>query len=286
MLGIVPDKLSSEDNYRLGYAHTYGLPREISLSADGTLVQKPFEGLKAMRTETSYVKQDFDLSGEQDLSPVEGRSLELSGTFVAGSSDFGFTFFGDGSKQVRLSYSPVSGLVKLDASGIDRIVQDDVFKGVYQSTLAKPVYAGEEVKLTVYVDHSIVDIFVNDTYAASVRIFPKNVEAVKATAFCNGSVKVKSLGAYKLNAAKVSSGIDLVQNPKSSVNIFVSDGALNYQFAEEGYSIQVFDLAGRIVSSVSKLGRVGNLGNVGSGVFVVKVLDAKKTLVYISKIAM
>ena len=107
MLGIVPDKLSSEDNYRLGYAHTYGLPREISLSADGTLVQKPFEGLKAMRTETSYVKQDFDLSGEQDLSPVEGRSLELSGTFVAGSSDFGFTFFGDGSKQVRLSYSPV-----------------------------------------------------------------------------------------------------------------------------------------------------------------------------------
>lgn len=286
MLGIVPDKLSSEDNYRLGYAHTYGLPREISLSADGTLVQKPFEGLKAMRTETSYVKQDFDLSGEQDLSPVEGRSLELSGTFVAGSSDFGFTFFGDGSKQVRLSYSPVSALVKLDASGIDRIVQDDVFKGVYQSTLAKPVYAGEEVKLTVYVDHSIVDIFVNDTYAASVRIFPKNVEAVKATAFCNGSVKVKSLGAYKLNAAKVSSGIDLVQNPKSSVNIFVSDGALNYQFAEEGYSIQVFDLAGRIVSSVSKLGRVGNLGNVGSGVFVVKVLDAKNTLVYISKIAM
>ena len=286
MLGIVPDKLSSEDNYRLGYAHTYGLPREISLSADGDLVQKPFDGLKAMRSDVSYVKQDFTLSGEQDLSPVEGRSLELSGTFVAGSSDFGFTFFGDGNKQVRLSYSPSDGLVKLDASGIDRIVQDDIFKGIYQSTLAKSVAAGEEVKLTVYVDHSIVDIFVNDTYAASVRIFPKNVNAVKTSVFCDGSVKVKSLGAYNLDANKVASGIQMVQNAKSQASISASNGTLNYQFAEEGYSIQVFDLAGRIVSSASKVGREGSLGNLSSGLFIVKVLDAKKSLVYASKIAM
>ena len=55
MLGIVPDKLPGAENYRLGYAHTYGLPREISLDAQGNLVQKPFEGLKAMRSEVSYV---------------------------------------------------------------------------------------------------------------------------------------------------------------------------------------------------------------------------------------
>lgn len=286
MLGIVPDKLASEDNYRLGYAHTYGLPREISLSADGDLVQKPFEGLKAMRTETSYVKQDFTLSGEQDLSPVEGRSLELSGTFVAGNSDFGFTFFGDGNKQVRLSYSPVNGLVKLDASGINRIVQDDIFKGVYQSTLAKPVAAGEEVKLTVYVDHSIVDIFVNDTYAASVRIFPKDVDAVKTSVFCDGSVKVKSLGSCKLDATQVATGITMIPNSNSSASISASNGSLNYQFAEEGYSIQVFDLAGRIVRSVSNVGRKGNLDNLVRGIFLVKVLDAKKSLIYTSKIVL
>ena len=286
MLGIVPDKLSSEENYRLGYAHTYGLPREISLSADGDLVQKPFEGLKAMRTETFYVKQDFTLSGEQDLSPVEGRSLELSGTFVAGNSDFGFTFFGDGNKQVRLSYSPVNGLVKLDASGINRIVQDDIFKGVYQSTLAKPVAAGEEVKLTVYVDHSIVDIFVNDTYAASVRIFPKDVDAVKTSVFCDGSVKVKSLGSCKLDATQVATGITMIPNSNSSASISASNGSLNYQFAEEGYSIQVFDLAGRIVRSVSNVGRKGNLDNLVRGIFLVKVLDAKKSLIYTSKIVL
>lgn len=286
MLGIVPDKLPGAENYRLGYAHTYGLPREISLDAQGNLVQKPFEGLKAMRSEVSYVQNNLTLHGEQNLSPVEGRSLELNGTFVAGSSDFGFTFFGDGNKHVRLTYSPVSGVVKLDASGINRIVQDDVFKGIYQSTLAKPVAAGEEVKLTAYVDHSIVDIFVNDTYAASVRIFPQNVDAVKATVFSEGTTLVKSLQAYKLDANKVSSGILHVQNSSSAVQFHVADGRLNYQFVEEGYTLKVFDVAGRLLKSLSALEKSGSIAQIGSGIFIVKVLDAHNTLVYSTKIAL
>lgn len=286
MLGIVPDKLPGTDNYRLGYAHTYGLPREISLDAQGNLVQKPFEGLKAMRSEVSYVQNNLTLHGEQNLSPVEGRSLELNGTFVAGSSDFGFTFFGDGNKQVRLTYSPVSGVVKLDASGINRIVQDDVFKGIYQSTLAKPVAAGEEVKLTAFVDHSIVDIFVNDTYAASVRIFPQDVDAVKATVFSEGTTLVKSLQAYKLDANKVSSGILHVRNSSSAAQFHIADGRLNYQFAEEGYTLKVFDVAGRLQKSLSALGKSGSIAQIGSGIFIVKVLDAHNTLVCSTKIAL
>ncbi len=53
-LGIVPDKLPSERNYEMGYAHTYSLPREWSLNADHELVQKPFSGLTALRTQTHH----------------------------------------------------------------------------------------------------------------------------------------------------------------------------------------------------------------------------------------
>ena len=173
----------------------------------------------------------------------------------------------------------------MDASGIIRIVQDDVFKGIYQSTLAKPVAAGEEVKLTAYVDHSIVDIFVNDTYAASVRIFPQDVDAVKATVFSEGTTLVKSLQAYKLDANKVSSGILHVQN-SSSAQFHVADGRLNYQFAEDGYTLKVFDVAGRLLKSLSALEKSGSIAQIGSGIFIVKVLDAHKTLVYSTKIAL
>lgn len=65
MLGIVPDKLAGSENYKMGYAHTYSLPREISLDSKGNLIQKPFSGLAAMRSETSFMMTDFDLTAEK-----------------------------------------------------------------------------------------------------------------------------------------------------------------------------------------------------------------------------
>lgn len=200
MLGIVPDKLPIEENFKLGYAHTYSLPREVSLDSQGNLMQKPYAALTAMRTNVAIEKSEFNLSGSMNLSPVQGRTLELSGTFVAGQDDFGFTFFGDGSKSARFVFSPSKGTVKLDFSDIDRIVQDDMFGGIYESLLPKPIEPGEDVKLTIYVDYSIIDVFVNDTYAASVRVFPKDKNAVLATVFCDGTAKVKSIRAYVLDA--------------------------------------------------------------------------------------
>ena len=200
MLGIVPDKLPIEENFKLGYAHTYSLPREVSLDSQGNLVQKPYSALTAMRTNVAIEKSDFNLSGSLSLSPVQGRTLELCATFATGQDDFGFTFFGDGNKSARLVFSPRKGIVKLDLSTIDRIVQDDVFGGIYESKLPKPIEKGNDVKLTVYVDHSIIDVFVNDTYAASVRVFPKNKDAVFTSVFCDGNVMVKNLGAYVLDA--------------------------------------------------------------------------------------
>ena len=35
LLGIVPDKLATEENYKMGWAHNYSLPREVSLGAGG-----------------------------------------------------------------------------------------------------------------------------------------------------------------------------------------------------------------------------------------------------------
>lgn len=278
LLGIVPDKLPAEENYKMGYAHTYSLPREITLDDKGNLVQKPYSGLEAMRTKTAYGKTNFTLSGTQDLSPVEGRTLELSSTFVAGSGDMGFTFFGDGNKQVTLTYSTVKNTVKLDMSGINRIFNDGAFNGVYQTALSTAIPAGQEAKLTVYVDHSIVDIFVNDTYAASVRIFPRDVAGVKATAFSTGQVSVKSLNAYVLDVDKTPTGIAQVSAAAAN-KVYASNGGIHYELASAGCSIRVYDVAGRCVESVGQVNGAGYFPLKGSGLRIVKVWDASHTAV-------
>ena len=91
MLGIVPDKLPTHVNYDMGWAHNYSLPREISLAADGSLVQRPYSGLTGMRTATA-VTRNLTLNGSESLAPVSGRQIELLGEFTVTDGKMGFNF--------------------------------------------------------------------------------------------------------------------------------------------------------------------------------------------------
>lgn len=280
MLGIVPDKLAGSENYKMGYAHTYSLPREISLDSKGNLIQKPFSGLAAMRSESSFKMTDFDLTAEKDLDPVQGRSLELSARFVVGNGDFGFSFLGNGDKKVTLTYQPNSGMLSLDMSGINRIVNDGVFGGVYNYALPTPVAMGEEMTLKVFVDHSIIDIFVNDTYAASVRVFPRDVDAVKATAFAkNGSVKMTSLEAYVLDETRVASGISSAVSEAETNVVYGSKGFVNYNLASPNCTLYIYDLVGRCVKTQQISNTTGKVQVANQGLLLVKIVDNKQKVV-------
>ena len=197
LLGIVPDKLPTQNNYEMGWAHNYSLPREISIAADGSLVQKPYSGLTAMRTETAFAK-DIVLNGIESLAPVSGRQIELLGEFTVGSGTCGFNFLKSGSKQVSLTYDVDNGKLTLDMTSLNRTVNDGVYGGIYTVTLPKKVAFGEKLKLHVYLDGSIADIFVNETWAYSVRIYPKDASAIEAEVFTTSPMQT-NIKAWILN---------------------------------------------------------------------------------------
>lgn len=199
LLGIVPDKLATAENYNMGWAHNYSLPREISLAADGTLVQKPYSGLTAMRTETSY-SLNSNLIGTQSLAPVSGRQLELLGRFTVTSGEMGFRFLKSGSRQASLTYNADNGMLTLDLTQLDRTANDnDSYKGTYSASLPKKLANGETLTLHVYLDGSIADIFVNDTWAFSVRLFPTNASQVEAEVFATAETQA-DVQAWTLDA--------------------------------------------------------------------------------------
>lgn len=209
VLGIVPDKLSQQSNWELGWAHCYSLPREWSLDADGNLIQKPYEGLSGMRTAISFVQNDLVLDGTLSLSPVCGRSVELSGTFEVGSADFGFNIFKSGNSNATISYSPTSGILTADFSKISRLPNDqNVYDGMYTCPLPEKPAKGSMMKINVFIDHSILDIFINDKWATSIRVFPTDAEANGIEAFAACSTKVQTLTAWVLDEKENNSGID------------------------------------------------------------------------------
>ena len=206
LMGIVPDKLPTQTNYEMGYAHLLSLPREVNVDASGQLVQRPYSGLTAMRSQTTFAQQ-LTLNGSQSLAPVSGRQLELLGTFTVGTGQMGFRFLKQGDHAAQLTYDAARGTITLDLTTLARTQNDNgVYGGTYTASLPVRPAAGEQLKLHVFVDGSIADIFVSDRWAFSVRLFPTDAEAIEAEAFATEPTTA-TLQAWTLDAGQSADGI-------------------------------------------------------------------------------
>ena len=245
LLGIVPDKLPTQTNYGMGWAHNFSLPREVSLSADGTLVQKPYSGLDIMRTDVNF-SQRMTLSGTQSLAPVCGRQIELLGSFAASSGTFGFNFLKNGSEQASLSYNTELNKLTLDLTALQRTANDNgVYNGIYAASLPVKPQANETLTLHVFLDGSIADIFVNEKWAFSVRLFPTDAEAIGVEAFSTASTEA-DIWAWTLDHKQTADAICEIQSSKFGIQ---NDGEnVNCKLSNGEW----YDLSGRqIVNSKS-----------------------------------
>lgn len=224
LLGIVPDKVGGDFNYRWGWAHNYSLPREISLSSDGTtLLQKPYSGLEGMRvTDGAYEGEGVAVSNSTAaLGSVSGRQLELYAEFKISSSNAtaktGFHLLKDGTSYASVYYSANS--VTVDLGTLNRVINDNnifangLYTGSFYNERMRP---GSTVKLHVYLDGSILDVFVNDHYAFSTRVYPTDTNAVGVEAFSTGSTTFTTLKAWELNPKGQTTGIEGITAPKAA----------------------------------------------------------------------
>ena len=204
LMGIVPDKLGAVDNYKLGWAHTYSLPREVTLADDGTLIQKPAVNFNGGTPATTLT--NLQLDGAQRLDGVSGRLWQVTGEFTVGASIFGLNFLKSGNRMAKIFYTPISNELTVDLTGIDRKINDaGVFNGKYVSSLPKRPAVGETLKLDIFFDHSILDVFINDTYAFSLRVFATDAAANDVEVFSDGPTTLK-----RLTANMTSTGIGSV----------------------------------------------------------------------------
>lgn len=233
VLGIVPDKLPSEENWNLGWAHCYSLPREWSIDESNNLIQKPYSGLTGMRTASKFEKNSFTLNGSQNLTPVEGREAELLGVFTVGTNPFGFKIFKNSAREATITFNPSTNELIADFSRLLRLNNDGwLFNGVYRASLPRNLPKGSECKMNIFIDHSIVDIFINDKYATSIRVFPTEADANGIEAFANGDTEVKSLQAWIVNPSynagveNVIADPEEVADPNRPVDVYTISGQL------------------------------------------------------------
>ena len=144
----------------------------------------PYSGLATMRSEPISTTLT-DIQGTVSLAPVSGRQIELQGEFVVGTTAFGFNFLKSDTQKASLTYSPTTNQLTLDLTSLKRYINDHIYGGKYQITLPEKPLQGEKLKIDLFLDGSIVDIFVADKWAFSVRLFPTDAAAIEAEAFAD-----------------------------------------------------------------------------------------------------
>ena len=236
LLGIVPDKLSTSENCDLGWAHLYSFPREISLDEEGKLVQKPFSGLEDLRADNGFKSENIMLDGVKPVDGVSGRQVNVKGVFTVGNVPFGFNLLKNIKGQASITYTPSSNSLEINLTKLNRKVNDNGgFKGIYSCVLPEKLETGSDFILDVWFDGSIMDIFVNEKWATSIRVYPTDSDASAIEAFSNGgSVTVKSIQAWMLDSANSGNGDnngdtgidDIFEDLPDYVSVYTLNGVL------------------------------------------------------------
>lgn len=187
-----------------GWSGTLSLPRVLTLGDDGQLRMDVPEEIETLRR-AAFRKEDFMLPAGTDVivDDVGGNSLELSiemdGT---ANSAYGVKVCvsPDEHEATSVFYDAREKLLKVDTR---RSGPHDTPKAVEAGPLElKP---GERLKLRVFVDRSVVEVFANGRQAVARRIYPARPDSVGVRLFSRGApAQVHTFEAWEIAPSNAS----------------------------------------------------------------------------------
>ncbi|MBQ3038376.1 MAG: GH32 C-terminal domain-containing protein, partial [Clostridia bacterium] len=211
---------------------TMSLPRELTLGEDGLINVKPVEELKALRYD-EVSTDGCKIEGERLLENISGRQLEIELELSAENAQkagIKVCCSPDGEEETLIYYDNINKEVVIDTSKSSK--RDDLFSPVkliatvtydrdelieeiktfhddvrrdlvndiecYVQRL--PVQDSKSVKLRVFVDASVIEVFFNDSKCITQRVYPKYEESNLVKLFADGGkAKLSYLKAWKMD---------------------------------------------------------------------------------------
>ena len=204
-----------------GWSGVMTLPRILSLAEDGSLRVEPVPELKALRIQPP-VRQNRRLTAdsELELNDAKGDCLELAIEMVPeDAQEFGVKVrcSSDGAEQTSVSYDVSSKKLKVDVrkSTLDKDIRYLYYrnpkalerlpekKRMVQAQQAPFELAeGEPLKLRIFLDRSILEVFANGRQCITQRIYPSRPDSLGVRLFSRGgSTNINAFEAWHMAPA-------------------------------------------------------------------------------------
>ncbi|MFD2835019.1 GH32 C-terminal domain-containing protein [Gramella sp. AN32] len=196
-IGIIPDEVAPEFQQQQGYANLFSLAQVWTLDAEGTILIEPHPNLENYRAAETTIGTINLEPGATDNIDFSGRHFEMLATINTGTAGrFGFVLgeSGTSGEEYRVYYDFGSQEWVVDASGSSTsdLVRRDVRRGSFSLT------QGETVDLRIFVDGSVLEVFINGKSHFTGRFFPESDDANGVDLFVEGGSASAEVTIYEI----------------------------------------------------------------------------------------
>lgn len=256
-IGIIPDILPDVEQRKKGWANLMSLPRLWSLSADGkTLQQKPIPALTKLRGTQLHFDNIPVAAGKNSFLPnASGRHLEIHAVINPGTaSRVGLILAKstDNSERTRIYWEVPLNILQIERSSSS--INLSAPKGNI-STLF-PQDSSQMLDLQIFLDGSVLEVFINQKQALSTRIYPEKPESIGLDLFTQGGTAIfktldiwtmKSMNDSTLTSVTSHSPIPLNAIERIAPNPSANEFNLTINVPEnQNIQIHIFDNTGQL----------------------------------------
>ena len=209
MWGWLWEGRSEAEQRKAGWAGVMSLPRLLTLRDDGLLGIEPAPELQSLRGERHHLENVVVHNEDhQVLAGVQGSCLEILALIEPDEvRQFGLKLrcAPDGREETWVLVDVPHQFVTIERekSSLANTVSHDVLPARQVARNAPlEITPGEPIQLHVFLDNSVVEVFVNGRITLSSRIYPTLSESLGVAVFArNGRITITSLDIWRLNAA-------------------------------------------------------------------------------------
>jgi beta-fructofuranosidase len=203
MWGWVKEGRSAEAQQAAGWAGVMSLPRLLSLRPDGLPGMAPAPELRVLRgRHHRFTDIHLTPSSSDVLGDVKGDCLEI--LVVAEFGPGGAGRFGlkvrcspDGEEQTLITYDRAAGRLAVDRDRSS--LSPEVSRGVQEGPFE--LDDDECLRLRVFLDRSVVEVFANDHACLTDRIYPTRTDSLGLDLFAyGGSAMLNTVDIWEMEA--------------------------------------------------------------------------------------
>jgi beta-fructofuranosidase len=199
MFGWLPEARSPQACNEAGWSGALSLPLVLDLRHDDTVAVNPAQELQALRA-AHWQIDELQLIGQSEytVQDTAGKALEIQAEFTPhDGSEFG----------LKVLCSPAAEEVTSIVYHHDKeqIVVErknaslDPRAGVDPAAMPVHLKSGEPLQLRIFVDHSIIELFVNNRLCLVARVYPTRADSQGVRFFSRqGHTEISNINIWKM----------------------------------------------------------------------------------------